>query len=97
MSEQENKSDNTEVYKALDKIDQDVLLDYVWETPGLVDTIKEWLEEDYTPNWSDRDWHHISCITGFIIRMAIGSALMVDVKQNVIQENIKGHGPIRYV
>ena len=48
-------TDNTEVYKALDKIDQDVLLDYVWETPGLVDTIKEWLEEDYTPNWSDRD------------------------------------------
>ena len=97
MSEQENKSDNTEVYKALDKIDQDVLLDYVWETPGLVDTIKEWLEEDYTPNWSDRDWHHISCITGFTTRMATGSALMVDVKQNVIQENIKGHGLIRYV
>ena len=48
-------TDNTEINKVLDKIDQDVLLDYVWETPGLVDTIKEWLEEDYTPNWSDRD------------------------------------------
>ena len=78
-------TDNTEVYKALDKIDQDVLLDYVWETPGLVDTIKEWLEEDYTPNWSDRDLHHINCITGFITKMATGSALMVDVKQKSFQ------------
>ncbi len=39
----------------LEKQTEDQVLDYIWETPGLVDTIKEWLEEDYTPNWSDRD------------------------------------------
>ena len=86
-----------EVYKQLDKIDQDILLDYVWETPGLVDTIKEWLEEDYTPNWSDRDWLHTSSTTGCITRMATGSAPMADVKQDAIQGSIKEHGPIRYV
>jgi len=39
----------------LEKQTEDQVLDYIWETPGLVDTVKEWLEEDYTPNWSDRD------------------------------------------
>ena len=39
----------------LEKSSDEDILDYVWETPGLVDTVKEWLEEDYTPNWSDRD------------------------------------------
>ena len=33
----------------------DALLDYVWETPGLVDTLKDWIEADYTPAWTDRD------------------------------------------
>ena len=44
-----------EIFKQLDEIDPSIIADYVWETPGLVDSIKEWLEEDYTPNWSDRD------------------------------------------
>ena len=48
-------TDTTEIYKALDKIDPDVIANYVWETPAIIDSLKEWLEEDYTPNWSDRD------------------------------------------
>jgi DNA repair exonuclease SbcCD ATPase subunit len=52
---EEEKSFCRESYKQLDKIDQDILLDYVWETPEIIDTLKEWLNEDYTPNWSDRD------------------------------------------
>ena len=74
-----------EIYEQLDKIDPDVIANYVWETPAIIDSLKEWLEEDFTPCWSDRDWHHISHITGFIIKMAIGFVLMVDVKQNVFQ------------
>jgi hypothetical protein len=39
----------------LEKSSDDDILDYVWDTPGLVDTVKDWINEDYTPNWSDRD------------------------------------------
>ena len=44
-----------EIYKQLDKIDPDIIANYVWETPGLVDTLKDWIEADYTPAWTDRD------------------------------------------
>ena len=44
----------TDVYKTLDAIDRDILLDYIWES-DLMDTIKESLEEDHIPHWSDRD------------------------------------------
>tara|TARA_B110001454_G_scaffold47004_1_gene46254 strand:+ start:77 stop:235 length:159 start_codon:yes stop_codon:yes gene_type:complete len=44
-----------EIYKQLDKIDPSVIADYVWETPEIIDTLKEWLNEDLTPYWSDRD------------------------------------------
>ena len=39
----------------LEKQSDDEILDYVWETPGLVDTLKDWIEADYTPAWTDRD------------------------------------------
>ena len=38
----------------LEKQSDDEILDYVWETPGLVDTLKDWIEADYTPAWADR-------------------------------------------
>lgn len=44
-----------EIYEQLDKIDPDVIANYVWETPAIIDSLKEWLEEDFTPCWSDRD------------------------------------------
>ena len=39
----------------LEKSSDDDILEYVWDTPGLVDMVKDWINEDYTPNWSDRD------------------------------------------
>lgn len=44
-----------EIYEQLDKIDPSIIADYVWETPAIIDSIKEWLEEDLTPCWNDRD------------------------------------------
>ena len=39
----------------LEKSSDDDILDYVWDRPGLVDTVKDWIEGGYTPAWTDRD------------------------------------------
>ena len=39
----------------LEKSSDDDILEYVWDTPGLVDTVIVWIEEDYTPALTDKD------------------------------------------
>ena len=34
-------------YKVLDKMDKDIILDYVWENMDMMDKIREWIKDTY--------------------------------------------------
>lgn len=34
-------------YKILDKIDKDIILDYVWEHTDMMDQLREWIKDVY--------------------------------------------------
>jgi hypothetical protein len=34
-------------YKLLDKIDKDIILDYVWEDMGMMDKLRQWIKDTY--------------------------------------------------
>ena len=34
-------------YKVLDKMDKDIILDYVWEDMDMMDKIRQWIKEVY--------------------------------------------------
>tara|TARA_R110000803_G_scaffold18888_1_gene50045 strand:+ start:583 stop:732 length:150 start_codon:yes stop_codon:yes gene_type:complete len=44
----ENYTPQHEVdFKVLDKIDKDILLDYVWENMPMMDKLREWIKDVY--------------------------------------------------
>ena len=34
-------------YKVLDKMDKDIILDYVWDNMDMMDKIREWIKDVY--------------------------------------------------
>ena len=34
-------------YKLLDKMDKDIILDYVWENTDMMDKIRQWIKDVY--------------------------------------------------
>jgi hypothetical protein len=34
-------------YKLLDKMDKDIILDYVWEDMDMMDKIRQWIKDAY--------------------------------------------------
>ena len=34
-------------YKLLDKMDKDIILDYVWENMDMMDKLRQWIKDTY--------------------------------------------------
>ena len=39
--------ENYQDYKTLERIDKDIILDYVWENTDMMDQIREWIKDVY--------------------------------------------------
>ena len=42
-------------YKVLDKMDKDIILDYVWEDMDMMDKLRQWIKDTYD-SCSCMDW-----------------------------------------
>jgi len=47
MTNEIQKVYETDDWKKLEKIDNTIILDYVWEDMEMIDTIREWIKDTY--------------------------------------------------